>query len=114
MKGRLARWNRMGAVNIFKHSVAKYNLRYKNYVGDGDTSSFMNVVQSKPYGENLTINKLECIGHVQKRLGSRLRRLVQTYKGKVLSDDKTLNGEGRLTLKAINEQYDKTRMIYLQ
>ena len=74
-----------GTVTIFKQSVAKYNLRYKNYVGDGDTSSFMNVVQSKPYRENFMINKLECIGHVQKRLGSRLRRLVQTYKGKVLS-----------------------------
>ena len=92
-----------GAVTIFKQSLAKYNLRYKNYVGDGDTSSFMNVVQSKPYGENFTMNKLECIGHVQKRLGSRLRRLVQTYKGKVLSDDKKLNGKGRLTLKAINQ-----------
>ena len=32
-----------------------------------------------------------------------MRRLVQTYKGKVLSDDKKLNGKGRLTLKAINQ-----------
>ena len=61
------------------------------------------VVASQPYGEKFVINKLECIDHIQKRLGSRLRRLIQFYKGKVLDDDKKLTGKGRLTVKAMNQ-----------
>ena len=42
-------------------------------------------------------NKLECIGHVQKRVGSRLRMLKNTNKGVKLSDGKGFGGKGRLT-----------------
>ena len=45
-------------------------------------------MQSKPYGETFIINKLECVGHIEKHLGYRLRTLQQTYKGKKLSDGK--------------------------
>ena len=91
-----------GAVTVFGRSVETHNLRYKNYLGDGDSSSYAQVVASEPYGNTFVINKLECIGHMQKRVGSRLRRLVQVNKGKLLEDGKKLNGKGRLTLKAIN------------
>ena len=51
-------------------------------MGDGDTSSFKAVVDSKPYGKyNITPTKLECVGHVQKRLGTRLRNKVKEYRG---------------------------------
>jgi len=72
-----------GAVDMFSRSVSKNNLIYKEYLGDGDTSSFDDVVESKPYAEqNVVPVKLECvgIGHVQKRLGS-LRNLVKAHKG---------------------------------
>ena len=39
-------------------------------------------------GETFIINKLECVGHIQKNLGCRLHTLQQTCKGKKLSDDK--------------------------
>ena len=43
---------------------------YTDYIiGDGDTTSFKEVQASKPYGD-LLIQKLECVGHVQKRLGT--------------------------------------------
>ncbi|GFV60306.1 hypothetical protein TNCV_3469421 [Trichonephila clavipes] len=29
----------------------------------------------KPYGDSVPIEKAECVGHVQKRMGSRLRKL---------------------------------------
>ena len=73
-----------------------------NYIGDGDSSSFNKVVQSKPYGETFIINKLECVRHIQKRLVYRLRTLRQTYKSKKLSDGKGISGKGRLTDRAIN------------
>ena len=64
-----------GAIEIFQRSINNHKLRYNNYIGDGDSSSFNKVVQSKPYGETFIINKLECVGHIQKRLGCRLRTL---------------------------------------
>ena len=32
--------------------------------------------EAQPYGENKPVRKEECINHVAKRLGSRLRKLV--------------------------------------
>lgn len=88
-----------GAVDIFSRSVSQNNLIYKEYLGDGDTSSFADVVKSKPYEAYDVIPvKLECIGHVQKRLGTRLRNMVKSHKG-----TKTpLSGRGKLTDKCIN------------
>ncbi|KAI8764666.1 hypothetical protein BgiBS90_030051 [Biomphalaria glabrata] len=80
-----------GAVNIFMHSVETRNIRYTQYLGDGDSSSYKKVVDSKPYGEK-PIEKLECIGHVQKRCGTRLRRLVNENKGQKLDDGKGISG----------------------
>lgn len=47
------------------------------------------------------IVKLECIGHIQKRVGGRLRRLVKDYKGRKLDDGKSIGGRGRLSQKEI-------------
>jgi len=94
-----------GAVILFSRSLMKNNLRYTSYIGDGDTSSFSDVVSSKPYG-NINIEKLECVGHVQKRMGTCLRNLRKSQKGKKLIDSKlgqiSLSGKGKLTDKAIN------------
>lgn len=47
--------------------------------------------------------KLDCIGHVQKRLGNALRKLKKTTKGK-LSDGKIIGGkEHRLPDKTIDK-----------
>ena len=74
-----------GAKAIFHRSVDNYGLRYTEYIGDGDTGSYPAVVESKPYGDIVPV-KLECVGHVQKMLGTRLRNLRSDYKGKMLSD----------------------------
>ena len=58
-------------------------MRYSHYFGDGDTESFKKVVDSKPYGDDLKPIKLECVGQVQKRLGTWLRKLRNDMKGKV-------------------------------
>ena len=90
-----------GAVAIFSRSVEMHKLRYLQYIGDGDTASFSQVCESKPYGE-LIQEKLECVGHIQKRLGTRLRKLRNDLKGKKLEDGKIISGRERLTDKAIN------------
>lgn len=55
------------------------------------------VIKEKPYGDTVIIEKLECIGHVQKRMGSRLRTLKRKMKGTKLEDGKVLGGRHRLT-----------------
>lgn len=84
------------ALNMFERSEDARGVRYVKYLGDGDSKAFEHVTSKKPYGDRI-IEKLECIGHVQKRLGSRLRRLKNKMKGRKLADDKVLGGKGRLT-----------------
>ena len=66
-------------------------------LGDGDSSTYNSIVSSKPYGEECVPKKLKCIGHVQKRVRSRLRKLKNANKGVKLSDGKGIGGKGRLT-----------------
>ena len=90
-----------GAVQIFARSETERDLRYIEYLGDGDSSSFLRVKESKPYGEDL-VTKSECIGHIQKRVGTRLRKMCNQFKGKKLSNGKPLTGKSRLTMKTID------------
>lgn len=46
--------------------------------------------------------KKECVGHVQKRMGTQLRKMKQSLKGKKLNDGKPLSGRNRLTDSVIN------------
>ena len=66
-------------------------------LGDGDSSTYNTIVERKPYGEECIRNKLECIGYIQKRVGSRLRKLKNTKKGAKLAVGKGLRRKGRLT-----------------
>ena len=61
---------------MFQRSMEN-GVRYRNYIGDGDSKTYTGVLNSKPYGDNFLINKKECVGHVQKRMGKRLRDLVK-------------------------------------
>lgn len=90
-----------GALRIFSRSIEEKGLRYTQYLGDGDSASYLKVRESKPYGD-IMVTKAECIGHIQKRVGARLRRLCTQYKGKKLDDEKPLTGKNRLTNKTID------------
>lgn len=63
-----------GARTIFSRSLPQYNVKYLKYLGDGDSKGFETVSKEAIYGTS-TIEKLECLGHVQKRMGTRLRNL---------------------------------------
>ena len=80
-----------GVIEMFQRSIEKNNLRHHKYLGDGGTSSFKAVVGSKLYEKyNITSTKLECVGHVQKRL--------KEYKG----TSTPIGGRGQLNEKTIN------------
>ena len=70
-----------GAINIFSRSIENFNIINDRYLGDGDSSSYKEVIDSQPFKSyNITPEKLECVGHAQKRMGSRLRSIIQSYK----------------------------------
>ena len=100
-KGSAGSMESAGALEIFKRSVDLHRLRYTVYRGDGDSKSYKDMVNYDPY-PGYTIVKSECVGHVQKRVGARLRSLKQSYKGKLLVDKKRFTGVGRMTDKVIN------------
>ena len=61
-----------GAKEMWTRSVERNRMQYTTFVGDGDSKAYKTVCEEKPYGE-VEIKKADCIGHVQKRMGSRLR-----------------------------------------
>lgn len=81
-----------GAYKIFERSEKTRSLKYTEYYGDGDSKAYMGVKDI--YGRD-SVKKLECIGHVQKRVGTRLRNLKKSKKG--------LGGKGKLTDKFIDK-----------
>lgn len=89
-----------GVIEMLKRSEEKYSVKYINYIGDGDSKTYSGIVNSAPYGDNILITKKECIGHVQKRMGSRLRACKKKTKG--------LQGKGKLT----GNMIDKLTVYY--
>ncbi|GFT74704.1 uncharacterized protein TNCV_562561 [Trichonephila clavipes] len=81
----------------FSVTLTNYNVRYVQYLGDGDSKGFLRVQESNIYGDEFPVENLECISHVQKRMGARLRALKNNLKSTKPSDNKPISGRGRLT-----------------
>ncbi|KAL7291527.1 hypothetical protein TKK_0014783 [Trichogramma kaykai] len=92
-----------GVLEMFKSSVKKYKLKYKYYIGGGDCKVYSSISEAKPYRKNYAVIKKECVGHVQKRMGTQLRDLKKKLSGQVLSDKKPIGGQGRLTAQVIDQ-----------
>jgi hypothetical protein len=102
------------ARRLWSRSVAR-GYRYTSFVGDGDSSAFNAVKELNPY-PGVTVVKEECLNHVSKRLGSRLRNLkknlkvpVTTKKGKIIQRS-VLAGKHGLT----DSNIDKLQLHYGQ
>ena len=80
-------------------SVETRKLRYTTFVGDGDFSSFGAVVDAvnSEYGDQYTVEKVDCIGDIHKLLGTASRTYKNKRRGAVLSDGKSTGGKGRIT-----------------
>jgi len=91
-----------GVLEMFCRSKEKYSVFYTGYIGDGDSKTHKHVCDGKPYVEDgIEVRKLECVGHVQKRVGGNLRKMKK--EGIVCADRKKLGGQGRLTDAVIND-----------
>ena len=65
-----------GIIPCFESSVPTHKLRYAEYLADGDSKSYSLVVANNPYPDK-PVQKLECVGHIPKRVGSRCRKMKQ-------------------------------------
>ncbi|GFT26588.1 uncharacterized protein TNCV_3604181 [Trichonephila clavipes] len=92
-----------GMQKIFFRSEQKHGFKYQRYIGDGDSKTFLSIAEKEPYGDSVPIEKIECVGQVQKRMSSRLWELKALWGEKKLSDGKTIGGNGRLTDKQIDD-----------
>ena len=82
----------------FQRSVELYHLKYTLYVGYGDSLSFKVVPETmeKTYGDSYCVEKEDCIGHIQKRMGINLRN-YKKMNYEELKDGQGFGGKGRLT-----------------
>ncbi|XP_029177754.1 uncharacterized protein LOC114945652 [Nylanderia fulva] len=81
-------------IEMFQRSEQLHQVKYVNYIGDGDSKTFKGLLESQQV-ENSSVKKKECIDHVQKRMGTRLCKLKNAMKG--------LGEKGKLTAKLIDE-----------
>ena len=88
-----------GAKVVWNRSLALHNMRYRWMVSDGDNKAFSAVADVY---DGIQVEKLDCVGHVQKRMGKHLLKLKATTKGK-LADGKTVGERGRLTEEKIKQ-----------
>lgn len=71
---------------MFGCSEELFGVKYKYYIGDGDTKTFKGLVDLDPY-PGILVEKKECVGYVEKRMGTRLRNVKKQHKG--------IGGKGR-------------------
>ncbi|CAB3985187.1 Hypothetical predicted protein [Paramuricea clavata] len=93
-----------GAKVLWNTSVELHKIRYKWMVSDGDSKAFSAVEDTY---EECKVEKLDCVGRIQKRMDKHLLNLKSTTKGK-LADGNSIGGKGRLTevrIKRIQRYY---------
>ncbi|XP_015177660.1 PREDICTED: uncharacterized protein LOC107067025 [Polistes dominula] len=59
---------------MFSRSEELFGVKYGHYIGNGDSKTFKGILDLNPYGDDFQVVKSECIGHVQKRMSTRLRK----------------------------------------
>ncbi|XP_071479563.1 uncharacterized protein [Diadema antillarum] len=64
------------AVAIWGRSVDKHRLRCKYMVSDGDSKAFNS--DEETYGEGYKVEKLDCVGHVGKRMFNHLDKFMKS------------------------------------
>ena len=91
-----------GALRIWKRFIDTLKLRYTTVISDGDSKTIKHLNDNKPYGDTV-IEKHECVGHVQKRMGTQLRNLKKSQMKDKIGKPVRFGGKGRLTDKVINQ-----------
>ena len=73
------------ADELWRRSEQKIHLRYTEVISDGDSKTIAHLNYLKPY-EGETVTKHECVGHVQKQVGTRVVKKLINHDKKVAWD----------------------------
>ena len=66
------------AIIIWSRSVTMHNMHHVNVLSYGDNKTHSSLNELQPYGDDVTIEKLDCVNHVHKRLGTGFRSLLKS------------------------------------
>lgn len=58
---------------MFQTSEGKYGVKYTTYIRNGDSKTFRNILSVGSYDDEVIVEEEECVGHVEKQIGTRLR-----------------------------------------
>lgn len=64
----------------FQCSVRMHNLKYLRLIGDGDSSVYKKIQDSKPYGPDSFVEKIECRNHILRNFCQRVKDLSKRPK----------------------------------
>lgn len=78
-KGSSKAMEKEAAVRMWTRSIEKHNMRYSRMLSDGDSIAHKAVIDAKAYGDT-KIEKLECVNHCHKRIGTALRKKAKEEK----------------------------------
>ena len=92
---------KMAAEAIWRRSVEKHGLQYTTVLSDGDTKTVDHLNTECPYGQEVKINKEECINHISKRMYSNLKNFAtkRSAQGKPIGGQ----GKGKITEKRMKQ-----------
>ena len=90
-----------GALAIWKRSVSKNMLRYTQMISDGDSKIFKLLSDQLPMVRPNLVSKHECVGHVQKRMGTALREKAKEKFVNERGERVRMREKGRITDKTI-------------
>lgn len=62
-----------GVIEMFKRSLEWFGIKYKKYIGDGDSKTFKNLLEADIYNGDPLVEKSECVLHVKKRMYRRVK-----------------------------------------
>ena len=108
-------WSTYNSIEAFgskmwRRSLKKRNLISTTYMGDGNSAAHKAIVEANTYGDEHTVIKSDCIGHVQKRMGTSLERLLVKCKDQIIilttegsTERKGIIGRSGLTKEVIDK-----------
>jgi hypothetical protein len=74
------------ALHIWERSIKLHDLVYNQFLGDGDSKTCDKLNSEEVYGPDVRIEKVDCINHVSKRIGTALRDFAETTPAAKLPD----------------------------
>jgi hypothetical protein len=54
-----------------------HKLRFKNLIGDGDSSVYKKIRNGRPYGPSYFVHKIECRNHILRNFCNKIREIAK-------------------------------------